>query len=59
MFEKEYYGKDAEITMTKAELECMIAEAEERGYRKGLKQNERIKETLRTVSALIKIISDE
>lgn len=59
MIEKKYYGKDAEITMTKAELECSLAEAEERGYRRGAKQNEKLKEILRAVSGLIKIVSDE
>lgn len=59
MIEKEYYGKDAEIMMTKAELECMIAESEERGYQRGAKQNEKLKEVLRAVGDLIKIVSDE
>lgn len=59
MLEKAYCGKDAEVTMTKAELECMLAEVEERGYRRGAKQNEKLKETLRAVSAIIKIVSDE
>lgn len=59
MLEKEYCGKDAEITMTKAELDCMLAEAEERGYCRGAKQNEKLKEVLRAVSGLIKIVSDE
>jgi hypothetical protein len=29
MFEKEYYGKDAEVTMTKSELESMLVKMEE------------------------------
>lgn len=59
MLEKAYCKEEPEITMKKAELECMIAEAEERGYRRGAKQNEKLKEILRAVSAMIKIVSDE
>lgn len=59
MFEKGYCGKDTEVTMTKAELECMLADAEERGYHRGAKQNEKLKEVLRAVSDMIKIVSDE
>ena len=29
MFEKEYYGKDAEVTMMKSELESMLVKMEE------------------------------
>ena len=59
MIEKEYYGKDSEIIMTKAELECRLAESEERGYQRGAKQNEKLKDVLRAVGDLIKIVSDE
>lgn len=59
MLEKGYYGKDTEVMMTKAELECMLAEAEERGYRIGAKQNEKLKKVLRAVSAIIEIENDE
>lgn len=41
MIEKTYCGKDTEITLTKAELECMIAKAEERGYCKGAEQSKK------------------
>lgn len=44
MIEKGYCGKDTEVMMTKAKLECMLAEAEERGYQRGSKQNEKLKE---------------
>lgn len=59
MIEKEYCGKDSEIIMTKAELECMLAKSEERGYQRGAKQNEKLKDVLRAVGDLIKIVSDE
>lgn len=59
MLEKGYYGKDTEVMMTKAELECMLAEAEKRGYRRGAKQNEKLKKVLRAVSAIIEIVNDE
>ena len=59
MLEKGYCGRETEVMMTKAELECMLAEAEERGYRRGAKQNEKLKEVLRAVSAIIEIVNDE
>lgn len=59
MIEKGYCGGETEVMMTKAELECMLAEAEERGYRRGAKQNEKLKEVLRVVSAIIEIVNYE
>ena len=59
MIEKGYCGKDTEVMMTKAELECMLAEAEERGYQRGSKQNEKLKAVLRAASAIIEIVNDE
>lgn len=59
MIEKGYCGEETKVIMTKAELECMLAEAEERGYRRGAKQNEKLKEVLRAVSAIIEIVNYE
>lgn len=59
MIEKTYCGKDTEITLTKAELECMIAEAEERGYCKGAEQSKKIERRLSTVNELIRLLIEE
>lgn len=59
MLEKEYCGKDTEVTMTKAELESMLDEAECRGYCRGAEQSKKTNQRLITVSELIRLLADE
>ena len=59
MIEKTYCGKETEVTRTKYELECMLDEAKKLGRCEVAKESQRLKEVLRVVGELIKIVPDE
>lgn len=60
MFEKQYCtGQDAEIALTKQELDNIVNEAKASVSEGLMRENMRLKEVLKAVSVIIKTIADE
>lgn len=60
MLEKRYCtAQDAEITLTKQELDNIVNEAKASVHENLMRENMRLKEVLKAVSVIIKMIVDE
>lgn len=58
MFEKRYCTEQAEITLTKQELDNIVNEAKTSSREGLMRENMRLKEALKAVSVIIKTIAD-
>lgn len=59
MIEKRYCTEQAEITLTKQELDNIVNEAKASSREGLMRENMRLKELLKAVSVMIKMIVDE
>ncbi len=59
MFEKRYCTEQAEIALTKQELDNIVNEAKASVSEGLMRENMRLKEVLKAVSVIIKTIVDE
>lgn len=59
MLESQFLGEESTIQLTKSELNAMIDEAKMSAHEEGMKENKKLREALRIVSELIKIVVDE
>ncbi len=59
MFEKRYCTEQAEITLTRQELDNIVNEAKVSVHENLMQENMRLREALKAVSVIIKMIVDE